>query len=86
MTRLAAGTGAHIAEFLELPLARDGDAKRALRRGAARAMARVLRTQLGYPGAALALEMYAEDLRAPFDPGQFDDDPDTEIVIVIEAD
>lgn len=49
--------------ILELPYDIEGDARRALRRAAYRAAARALRDVLGYPGAALALEMYAEELR-----------------------
>ncbi len=47
---------------LELPFPSELDAKRALVRGAYRRSARALR-EIGYPGAALALEALAEGLR-----------------------
>lgn len=58
----------------------QSDARRALRRGAYRAAARALRDQLGYPGAALALEAYAEGLRAPH---EVVDDGETTVVDMV---
>lgn len=50
---------------LELPMPCTAHAKRALLRGACRRIATLLRDELGYPGAALALEAHAEKLRTP---------------------
>lgn len=66
------------AVILELPYPCERDAKRALLRGCYRQSARTLR-QLGYPGAALALEAHAEGLR-PLHP--VDDDNEQTIVQV----
>lgn len=47
---------------LPLTFPDEAHAKRALRRGAYRAAAKALREKLGYPGAALALESFADSL------------------------
>lgn len=62
---------------LELQLDSAPDVRRAMRRGAYRAAARALREQLGYPGAALALEGLAESLR---DPHPVEDDGEPTVV------
>lgn len=50
---------------LEVVLPTTECAKRALLRGVCRRAAKLLRDELGYSGAALALEAYAEGLRTP---------------------
>lgn len=50
---------------LEIVLPTTACAKRVLLRGACRRIAKLLRDELEYPGAALALEVYAEGLRTP---------------------
>ena len=51
--------------ILEFPFPNEPAAKRALLRGACARVAQILRTELGYPGAALALDSYVETLRSP---------------------
>lgn len=68
-----------MAVVLELPYPQTRDAKRALLRGVCRRAAKLLRGELNYPGAALALEAHAETLRSPHD---VDDDGETTIVDV----
>ncbi|HKP08310.1 MAG TPA: hypothetical protein VJU58_13740 [Microbacterium sp.] len=64
---------------LELPFQSDREARRALLRGVCRRAAKLLRDELNYPGAALALEAHAETLRAPH---QVEDDGETTVVEV----
>lgn len=68
--------------ILELPFPCERAAKRALLRGAARRIARMLREELNYPGAALALEMHVETLRD--EPFAEDDEP-TVVLDVVEC-
>lgn len=51
--------------ILELPFPCEGAARRALLRAAYRRSAKALRDQLGYPGAALALDALAESMCTP---------------------
>lgn len=62
---------------LEIVLPTTAAAKRALLRGVCRRAARLLRDELAYPGAALALEAYAEGLRTPEPDDDYDPDETT---------
>lgn len=65
-----------------LRLPSEGVAKLALLRGAYRRAAKALREQLGYPGAALALEKLAASLQTASSP-EDEDDCDKTVVDLI---
>lgn len=68
--------------ILELPYPSDEAARRALLRCVYRRAARALRDELGYPGAARALEDRAAALRTPEAAAEPDDPDDDEATVI----